>query len=65
MIKTEDEYERSLKRIEEIFNCKQGTAGSEELEQLVRQVEIYEDEKYPIEEPCAEAAAKFRAEQEG
>ena len=46
-IKTEEEYEQILKRIEEIFDSKQNTPEGNELEYLVGLVEKYEDENFP------------------
>ena len=45
---TEEEYYKALKRIEEIFHAKPGTAEGKELEDLVSKVELYEDMMYPI-----------------
>lgn len=47
-ITSEDEYEKVLARIEEIFHSKPGTPEGDELVYLVNLVEKYEDEHYPI-----------------
>ena len=47
-LKTEQEYEQALKRLEEIFDSKVGTKEGEELEVLAALIEEYEDEHYPI-----------------
>lgn len=65
VIKTEEEYEQILKRIEEIFDSKPNTSEGDELEYLVGLVEKYEDENYPIDEPSPRAAIRFRMEQWG
>ena len=65
LIKTKDDYEKILKRIEEIFDSKPGTPAGDELELLVKIVEIYENEKYPMDLPSPVAAIKFRMEQQG
>lgn len=65
VIKTEEAYEEALSRIEEIFDSKPGTPEGDELELLVTLVELYEEEKYPIEAPDPISAIKFRMEQQG
>ena len=65
IIKSEEEYNTALNRIEEIFDAKPGTPEFDEMELLVRLVEIYEDEKYPISVPDPVGAIKFRMEQQG
>jgi len=65
LIKTEEEYEAALNRIEEIFDSKPGTPEGDEMELLVKLVEIYEEEKYPISAPDPISAIKFRMEQQG
>lgn len=65
IIKSEEEYNTALNRIEEIFDAKPGTPEFDEMELLVRLVEIYEDEKYPISVPDPIGAIKFRMEQQG
>ncbi len=65
VIKTEEEYEQILKRIEEIFDSKPNTPEGNELEYLVGLVEKYEDENFPIDKPSPRAAIKFRMEQWG
>ena len=62
-IKTEEEYEQILKRIEEIFDSKPNTPEGKELEYLVGLVEKYEDENFSIDKPSARAAIKFRMDQ--
>ena len=65
LIKTEADYEAALKRMEELFDCQPDTPEGDEFELLVKLVEIYEQEKYPIDNPDPVEAIKFRMEQEG
>ena len=64
-IKSEEEYNRILKRIEVIFDAKPGTQEGDELESLVKLVEKYEDKNYFINSPGIKASIKFRMEQLG
>lgn len=52
-IKTEEEYEQILKRIEEIFNAEPGTPEGNELDYLVVLIEKYEKKNYPIDTPTS------------
>lgn len=65
VIKTDDEYEAALARIDRIFDAKPGTAKGDELELLLLLVETYEEQKYPIDPPDPIAALRFRMEQQG
>lgn len=65
IIKSEEDYNIALNRIEEIFDAKLGSPEFDEMELLVKLVEIYEDEKYPISAPDPISAIKFRMEQQG
>ena len=65
LIKTEADYEAALKRIEELSDCQPDTPEGDEFELLVKLVEMYEQEKYPIDNPDPVEAIKFRMEQEG
>ena len=47
-LKTEHEYEDALARIDKIMDAEPGTPEMDELKRLVRVVEIYEDEHYPM-----------------
>jgi len=64
IIKSEEDYNIALNRIEEIFDAKPGSPEFDEMELLVKLVEIYEDEKYPISAPDPISAIKFRMEQQ-
>lgn len=50
-IKTKQEYESILFRIERLMDAKAGTPELEELKRLTLLVEDYEDIHYPIEPP--------------
>jgi len=62
-IKTEEEYNQALKRLEKIFHAPENTKEGDEAEVLTILIEKYEDEHYPIEAPDPIEAIKFRMEQ--
>ena len=64
-IRGEADYERALRRVEELWNSPEGSAGSDELDILAILIEAYEQEHYPIELPDPIEAIKFRLEQKG
>jgi HTH-type transcriptional regulator/antitoxin HigA len=64
-IKTEQDYQKTLKRLDEIFDAKKGSPEGDELEILGILIEKYEDEKFPIDLPDPIEAIKFRMEQLG
>jgi HTH-type transcriptional regulator/antitoxin HigA len=64
-IRTEQEHQAALRRLEEIWEAKPGTPESDELDVLSVLVEAYEDEHYPIDPPDPIEAIKFRMEQMG
>jgi HTH-type transcriptional regulator / antitoxin HigA len=63
LIKTELEYQAAMKRLDEIFDAKRGTAEGDELELLALLIETYEDEHYPIEPLDPIEAIKIRMEE--
>lgn len=63
LIKTEDQYEATLSRIEDLMDAKPGTPDGEELELLATLVERYENEAFPVDLPHPIDAIKFRMEQ--
>ena len=65
IIKTEEDYQKVLSRIDELMDAEPNTPEGDELELLVTFVELYEDKKYPIDMPDAIEAIKFRMEQLG
>jgi len=64
-IHTEDDYQKALERIEEIFDAKPGTKEGDELEILGILVDEYEKKNFTIEAPKPVEAIKFRMEQLG
>jgi len=63
VIKTEEDYNLALKRLEVIFDSPADTSEGDEAEILGILIEKYEDENYPIEAPDPIEAIKFRMEQ--
>ncbi len=63
VIKTDEEYNQALKRLECIFDAPEDTPDGDEAELLGILIEKYEDEHYPIEAPDPIEAIKFRMEQ--
>ena len=63
-IRSEDDYEASLARIEDLIDAQAGTPEGDELEVRATLVERYENERYPIELPTPLAAIRFRMEQD-
>ena len=64
-IKTEQDYNESISRIEELWGAKKDTPEGDELDLLVTLVEAYEMKNYPIAPPDPIEAIKFRMEQMG
>lgn len=65
LIKSENDYNQALKRLDLIFDAKRGTEQGDELEVLGMLIEQYENEHFPIELPDPIEAIKFRMEQMG
>lgn len=63
VLKTEEDYQAALKRLEAIFNAPVDSAEGDEAEVLMLLIEKYEEEHYPIEAPDPIEAIKFRMEQ--
>lgn len=63
VIKSEQDYNEALKRLEIIFDASPETTEGDEAEILSILIEKYEDEFYPIEAPNPIEAIKFRMEQ--
>lgn len=63
IIKTEEDYNKVLSRIDVLIDAKPNTLEGDELELLVTLIELYEDRKYPIDMPDPIEAIKFRMEQ--
>ncbi|RVU24651.1 helix-turn-helix domain-containing protein [Sandaracinomonas limnophila] len=64
-IKTEEDYQRALDRLEIIFDSEPGSIEGDELEILGILVDHYENEHLPIGFPDPIDAIKFRMEQLG
>ena len=64
-IRTEEDYNGALARIEEIWDAEPGTPESDELDVLAVLVEAYEDEHHPIDPPDPIEAIRFRMDQMG
>jgi len=62
-IKTEDDYQAALHRLEEIFDAPDGTPESDELDILGLLVDEYEKDHYPIDSPDPIEAIKIRMEE--
>jgi HTH-type transcriptional regulator/antitoxin HigA len=64
-IRTDDDYQGALLRVEEIFQSSPDTDEGDELEVLTTLISAYEDQHFPIEMPDALSAIRFRMEQQG
>jgi HTH-type transcriptional regulator/antitoxin HigA len=62
-IKTEEDYNQALARLEEIFHAPVNSKEGDEAEVLSILIEKYEEENYPIEAPDPIEAILFRMEQ--
>ncbi len=65
LIKTENDYNQALERLEVLFDAKKGTPEGDELELLSILIEQYENAHFPIDLPDPIEAIKFRMEQMG
>lgn len=63
VIKTEEDYNKALKRLEIVFDAPIDSPQGDEAELLTILIEKYEEEHYPIEAPDPIEAIKFRMEQ--
>ena len=64
-IKTENDYDLALLRVNEIFEAKPNTKEGDELDILVTLIEKYELLHYPMPDPDPIEAIKFMMEQNG
>jgi HTH-type transcriptional regulator / antitoxin HigA len=62
-IKTEKDYEKSLKRLELIFDATPNSKEGDEAEILSMLIDNYENKHYPIEAPDPIEAIKIRMEE--
>ena len=65
VIKTEEDYNQALKRLDKLFHAHIDSIEGDEAELLSILIEKYEDEYFPIEAPDPIEAIKFRMEQMG
>ena len=64
-IRTEEDYNKALKKLELIFDAKPNSKKGDELEMLGILIEQYENKHFPIDLPDPIEAIKFRMEQMG
>lgn len=62
-IKTEEEYDYAITRIDQLFDVPKGTNEAKELHLLVLAVNKYEAKNYPIDEPDPIEFIKIRKEE--
>lgn len=62
-IKSENDYQETLKRLDEIFDAKIGTKESDEADILALLIDDYEKKHYVIEAPDPIEAIKIRMEE--
>jgi HTH-type transcriptional regulator / antitoxin HigA len=62
-IRTEEEYQNALKRLESLFDAKTGTPESDEADILGLMIDEFEKKHYPIEAPDPIEAIKIRMEE--
>lgn len=65
ILKTEEDYEKALDRLDEIFDAKPNTPKGDEFELLSLLIDAYESKYHAIELPHPIEAIKFRMEQMG
>jgi HTH-type transcriptional regulator/antitoxin HigA len=63
LIKTEEDYQIALKRLEVIFDAQSGIIESDEADILGLMIDEYEKKHYPIEAPDPIEAIKIRMEE--
>ena len=63
LIKTESDYRKALKRLDEIFDAKVGSQQSDEADILGLLVDEYEKKHYPIDAPDPIEAIKIRMQE--
>ena len=64
-IKTEENYQQALERIETLWGAEQDTPEGDELDILITLVSAYEDKHYPISPPDPIEAIKYEMECKG
>ena len=64
-VRSEEDYEAALTRIDELMDAEPNTLEGDELDILVTLVERYEENHYPIGPPDPIVAIEFRKDQAG
>ena len=64
-IRNQQDYEVALRRVESLWDSKEGSPELDELDVLATLVEAYERQHHPIDLPDPIDAIKFRLEQQG
>lgn len=64
-IKTVEDNQAALTRIEQLWDAEPNTPEGDELDILATLVSVFEEENYPIEAPDPIEAIKFRMDQQG
>ena len=64
-IRTEEDYEAALARVDDIFEAQPNTPEGDELDVLTDLIVAYEDKHYPIGPPSLIGAIEFCIEQRG
>lgn len=62
-IRTDDEHDAALRRVEELWQAPDGSAESDELEVLAMLIDAYEDTRWPIEVPDAVDVLRYVMDQ--
>jgi len=65
LLKTDEDYEQALNKLDEIFDAKPNTPKGDEFELLSLLIDKYEEEYHVIDLPHPVEAIKFRMEQMG
>ncbi len=63
LIKTEEDYQKALKRLEKVFDAKTGSTESDEADILGLMIDEYEKKHYHIDAPDPIEAIKIRMEE--
>ncbi len=64
-IRNDEDLHAAFRRLEKVFQAKEGTPDADEMEILIALIEAYEQKHYPIAPPDPVDAIKFRMEQQG
>ena len=64
-IRTNADYKRALKQLEEVWDAKPGSEDEDALDVLATLIDAYEEKRFPIDMPDPIEAIRFRMEQQG